>query len=109
MGPDPPRGLLPPEIREAARTIHREVWNSPYVEGEGPMHHAGGRYWHDQLLRQAARWEHLARAARIAATWLPDASACPTCGDRGWTTNGGSLYDGSVEQLPCPDCVVRNA
>lgn len=68
----PPRGDLPPEIREAARTIHREVWTGPYVDGEGPMHYAGGTYWHDQLLRQAARWEHLARAARIAAAWLPD-------------------------------------
>lgn len=68
----PPRGPLPPEILRATRTIHAVVWTGPYVEGKGPMHYAGGPYWHHQLLRQADEWERLAKAARIAATWLPD-------------------------------------
>lgn len=41
------------------------------------------------------------RATSIVAL-VRDHDTCETCGDRGWVTNGGSLYDGSVEQLPCP-------
>lgn len=69
----PPRGPLPPEVEAAARVIHRDVWSGPYRPGEGPMHYAGGPYWHDELLRQADRWERMAAAARVCAEVLPDA------------------------------------
>lgn len=69
----PPRGPLSPEVERAARTIHREVWSEPYQVGRGPMHHAGGPYWHDELLRRADRWERMAAAARVCAEALPDA------------------------------------
>lgn len=69
---EPPRGPLPPEILAAARTIHAKVWTDPYRPGEGPMHHAGGPYWRNELLRRADEWERLAAAARICATWLPE-------------------------------------
>lgn len=70
---DRPRGPLSLTVEAAARTIHRDVWGTPYRSGEGPMHHAGGPYWHDELLRRAARWERLAAAARTCAEALPDA------------------------------------
>lgn len=68
----PPRGPLPPGVERAVRTIHAEVWNNPYTPGEGPMHWAGGTYWHRELHRLADRWERLAAAARVAAGFLPD-------------------------------------
>jgi hypothetical protein len=68
----PPRGPLPPDIAKAARLIHRRVWNDGYLAGEGPMHHAGGPYWHHELLRLADLWEKQAAAARLCATFLPD-------------------------------------
>lgn len=69
----PPRGPLPPDIEKAARALHNgKVWSGPYRPGEGPMHYAGGPYWHDELLRQADEWEALASAARVAAEWLPE-------------------------------------
>lgn len=67
----PLRAELPPEVEEAARLIHRDVWETPYRSGEGPMHFAGGRYWHDRLLSLACRWELLAEAARTCAEFLP--------------------------------------
>lgn len=70
---DPPRGPLSAEIERAARTIHRKVWTDPYRPGEGPMHHAGGPYWRNELLRLADLWERQAKAARICAEALPDA------------------------------------
>lgn len=70
---DPPRGTLNPRVENAARIIHREVWGDPYRPGEGPMHFAGGRYWRNELLRRAERWELMADAARICAEVLPDA------------------------------------
>lgn len=69
----PPRVTLPPEVENAARIIHREVWGGAYRAGEGPMHMAGGPYWHDELLRRAERWRLMADAARICAEALPDA------------------------------------
>lgn len=69
----PPRGPLTGDVESAARIIHREVWGEPYRPGEGPMHHAGGPYWHDELLRLARKWEALATAARTCAEALPDA------------------------------------
>lgn len=70
---EPPRGPLPPDVEEAARRIHHEIWNAPYRSGEGPLHHAGGPYWHDELLRRADRWERLAADARLCARFFPDA------------------------------------
>lgn len=67
----PPRGPLLTEVEAAARTISPAVWGGPYRPGEGVMHHAGGGYWRSYLLRRAARWEHLAAAARICAAVLP--------------------------------------
>lgn len=69
---EPKRGELPPNVVAAVRTIHRAVWKTPYTPGEGPMHYAGGPYWHDELLRLADRWERMAKAARVAATVLPE-------------------------------------
>lgn len=69
---EPKREELPPHIVRAARTISRAVWKHPYVPGEGVMHYAGGPYWHDELLRLADQWERWAKAARIAATVLPE-------------------------------------
>lgn len=71
----PTRGQLPAEALKAARTIHRKVWGSPYRQGQGPMHHAGGPYWKRKLLMLADEWERLAAAARIAARYLPDEEA----------------------------------
>lgn len=71
--PRPMRGELSPEVVKAARLIHREVWNSAYEPLHGPMHHAGGPYWREALLRQADRWERMAAAARVCAEVLPDA------------------------------------
>jgi hypothetical protein len=68
----PPRGPLPPGIEAAARKIHRVIWGERYRPGRGPMHHAGGPYWHNELMRQADEWEALAAAARIAASFLPE-------------------------------------
>ncbi len=68
---DPPRGPLTPEVEQAARLIHREVWGEPYRPGAGPMHHAGGPYWHHELLRLARRWDRMAAAARACAGELP--------------------------------------
>lgn len=68
---DPPRGSLPRPVEDAASIIHIEVWGEPYEAGKGPMHHAGGGYWHDELLRRADRWERLAGAARVCAEVLP--------------------------------------
>lgn len=67
-----PRGELPKRVVRAVRTIHRAMWRTPYTPGEGPMHYASGPYWHDELMRQADRWEEMAKAARIAATALPE-------------------------------------
>lgn len=69
--PVPMRGELPPEVEEAARLIHREVWKTAYSPLRGPMHFAGGHYWRDRLLSLAARWERLAKAARTCAEFLP--------------------------------------
>lgn len=68
---EPPRGGLPPHVVDAARIIHREVWRGPYEHGRGPMHHAGGSYWRNELLRRADRWRKLADAAEICAEVLP--------------------------------------
>jgi hypothetical protein len=62
---------LTPEVERAAWTIHRDVWGCAYEPGRGPMHHAGGSYWHDELLRLADRWERMAAAARVCAEVLP--------------------------------------
>lgn len=70
---DPPRGELPADVVPAAGLISRMVWQQPYVPGQGPMHMAGGSYWHDELLRRANQWERLAAAARTCAEYLPDA------------------------------------
>jgi hypothetical protein len=69
----PVRGPLSPEVERAARTVHAHVWTGPYRPGEGPMHYAGGPYWHDELLRLADQWERWAAAARVCAETLPDA------------------------------------
>lgn len=71
-GQSPPRGPLSLVVASAATMLHRTAWGTPYRSGEGPMHHAGGPYWHGELLRKAAEWERLARAARICAEVLPD-------------------------------------
>lgn len=36
-----------------------------------------------------------------------DPTECPECGGAGWVVQG-SLYDGSAEQLPCPECERRH-
>jgi hypothetical protein len=69
----PPRGPLPAHIIKAAQTVSSVVWKQPYVIGEGPMHYAGGPYWHNELLRRADAWERWAKAARLCAEVLPDA------------------------------------
>jgi hypothetical protein len=74
---DPPRGELAPEVEAAARAISHEVWGEFYRPGHGPMHHAGGGYWHAELLHRAEEWEHFARAARICADALPTAVWSP--------------------------------
>jgi hypothetical protein len=70
-GTAPPRGALPLDVLNAACQVSVYVWSEPYQPGEGPMHHAGGPYWHEELLRRAAHWERLAAAARVCAGWLP--------------------------------------
>lgn len=69
----PPREVLTPEVERATRLIHRDVWSGPYRPGRGPMHFAGGPYWHNELLRLADKWERMAVAARVCAEALPDA------------------------------------
>lgn len=69
----PPRGELPLHIKKAAQLISPTLWGQRYVLGDGPMHHAGGPYWHDELLRRADEWERMAAAARLCAEVLPDA------------------------------------
>jgi hypothetical protein len=71
MKHEPPRGPLAPDVEKAARMIHCEVWSGPYQPGRGPMHFAGGTYWHDELLRRADKWEAMAVAARVCASTLP--------------------------------------
>jgi hypothetical protein len=68
----PPRGKLAPEVVAAARLISPDVWAMPYRPGEGPMHMAGGPYWHIKLLALADKWERMAAAARACAEVLPD-------------------------------------
>lgn len=68
---EPPRGPLAPEVERAALRIHVAMWREPYRPGRGPMHNAGGSYWHDELLRQADRWERMAADARTCAAALP--------------------------------------
>lgn len=69
---EPPRGSFPPETEREINLIHLHVWGEPYKLGRGPMHHAGGSYWHNELLRLADSWERMAQAARICAEYLPD-------------------------------------
>ena len=68
----PPRGPLSPEVEEAAHRVHGYIFGVPYKPGGGPLHHAGGSYWHDELLRRADHWERLAADARTCAQVLPD-------------------------------------
>lgn len=70
-GDEPPRGPLPPDILKATRTVHQAAWGQSYSEGRGVMHHGGGAWHRNDLLRKAARWERLAAAARVCAEWLP--------------------------------------
>lgn len=67
----PPRGRLSPDVEQAAFRIHTRVWGEPYRPGEGPMHHAGGPYWREELLRLAGQWEREAACARLCAGVLP--------------------------------------
>jgi hypothetical protein len=71
----PPRGPVPDEALPAVRLISDMVWGARYVPGEGPVHHAGGSYWHDRLLHLADQWEKQAAAARVVAALLPAADA----------------------------------
>jgi hypothetical protein len=57
-------------VDEAARLISPVVWNQPYKPGEGPLTHARGPYWHEELLRRADQYDRLAEAARIVAVEL---------------------------------------
>jgi hypothetical protein len=66
------RPLPPASVVPAVRRIYRAVWKMTYEAGHGPLHYAGGSYWHDELLKQADRWERLAADARVVAQYLPD-------------------------------------
>lgn len=68
---DPTRGELCPRILQAAKIVSPVLWGEAYHPGRGPMHFAGGPYWHGELHRKADQWERLAKAARIAAEVLP--------------------------------------
>lgn len=62
---------LPLDVVDAATLISPHVWNQPYRAGDGPMHHARGPYWHNELRRRAQEWRLLAHAAEMCATELP--------------------------------------
>ncbi len=69
--PAPIRETLPEHLLPAARRLSRALWNTTYRPGEGPLHYAGGTYWHHELLTRADRWEALAADARALASFLP--------------------------------------
>ena len=66
------RPLLPESVLSATRRVSRAVWKMTYVEGEGPMHYAGGPSCRSEILMKADYWEALARDIREVAQYLPD-------------------------------------
>lgn len=97
---DPPRGELCPLIRQAATIISPVLWGDAYRPGRGPMHHAGGSYWREELLRNASRWNRLAAAALICAEVLPrESELCDHC--------NGELSRGACLVCGAPVCCSR--